>query len=295
MLVGPAPAGALRPPSRCRLVTHQAPAPPTRRERRELERRDRPIRDRSRASARRPARRPAWQSPIAVVSAAALVVAVAIVVLNQKPTPSLSTGDLLTPPIAYAADIVDGETLGRADAPVLMEVWSDFQCPFCARFVREQFGTLKTQFVDTGILRIQARDIAILGTGDGDESLELATGAACAGKQNRYWAFHDLVMWNQGRENQGDHSPEFLAAVADRAGVDRAAWDACMAAGDVRNAVKAQTIAARRAGVDATPTIALNGGTPIPGLPDANALIATIQELARATTGPPSPAPSTVP
>lgn len=276
-------------------MTHQAPPPPTRRERRELERHDRPIRDRSRASTRRPPKRPIWQSPFAVVSAAALVVAVAIIVLNQKPVPSPSTVDLVTPPIAYAADIVDGETLGRAGAPVLMEVWSDFQCPFCARFVREQFGTLKTRFVDAGILRIQARDIAILGTGERDESLELATGAACAAQQNRYWAYHDLVLWNQGRENQGDHSPEFLAAVADRAGVDRTAWDSCVAADDVRNALKTQTTAALRAGINATPTIALNGGTPIPGLPDANALIAAIQELAGATTGSPSPVPSAAP
>lgn len=276
-------------------MTRQVPPPPTRRERRELERRDRPIRDRSRSFTRRPTTRPAWQSPLAIVSVAAFVVAVVLIVLNQKPAQSPSTTFLVTPPISYSIDIVDGEALGRADVPVVMEVWSDFQCPVCAKFVREQFATLKSQFVDAGILRIQARDIAILGTGERDESLELATGAACAARQDRYWTFHDLVLWNQGRENQGDHSPEFLAAVADRTGVDRTAWDACMAADDVRKTVKTQTIAALRAGINATPTIALNGGTPIPGLPDASALIATIQELVGAGAGSTSPVPSAGP
>jgi protein-disulfide isomerase len=272
------------------------PQPPlTRRERRELERTERPIRDRSRSSTRRPPRRLAWQSPFVLVSAAALVVAAGIILLNQKPAPSTTSDDLITPPLNYAADIVDGEVLGRADAPVTLEVWSDFQCPVCARFVREQFGTLKTGFVDAGILRIVARDIAILGTGDPDESVELATGAACAAVQDRYWAFHDLVFWNQGRENRGDHDAGFLAAVADRAGVDRAAWDSCVAGEEVRTAMRVQTMAALQAGINATPTIALNGVTPVAGLPDAAGLIAQIQALARAAGGSLSPAPSPAP
>ncbi|MBA3875893.1 MAG: hypothetical protein C0498_02985 [Anaerolinea sp.] len=294
MLGGPAPAGALRPPSRCRLVTHQAPPPPTRRERRELERQGRPIRDRSRTSLRRQ-RRPAWQSPIALVSAAALAVALAIIMLNQRPTPSAPVGELITPPLTYAEDIVDGEILGRADAPVLLEVYADFQCPVCARWDRDQLGLLKTQLVDTGMLRIQARDIAFLGTGSFDESLELATGARCAAEQNRYWPFHDLVYWNQGRENRGDHDAGFIAAVADRAGVDRAAWDACVAGEEARTAVQAATNVALGAGINSTPTIVLNGGTPVPGLPDLNALVAEIQRLAGPVGGSLSPVPTTVP
>ncbi|HSO29922.1 MAG TPA: thioredoxin domain-containing protein [Candidatus Sulfomarinibacteraceae bacterium] len=264
-------------------MTRQPQPPPTRRERRELERRDRPLRDRSRTAARRPANRPAWQSPFALVTAAALVVAVAIIVLGQKPAPPEPTGDLITPPLTYAADIVDGELLGRADAAVLMEVWADYQCPVCARWDREHLGTLKTQFVDTGILRIQARDIAFLGGGEFDESLELAVGARCAAEQNRFWPFHDLVYWNQGRENEGDHNAAFIASLADRSGVDRTAWDACVAGEEVRDSLRADTNVALGKGINSTPTISLNGGTPVPGLPDLNVLVAQIQALAGAS------------
>ena len=273
----------------------QEPQPPlTRRERRTLERRDRPIRDRSRASTRRPPKRPTWQSPFLLVSAAAIVVAVAIIVLNQKPAPTNTGGELFTPPITYSPDIVDGDSMGLAGAPVVMEVWSDFQCPVCGRLVREQYATLKTRFVETGILRIQARDIAFLGRGDRDESLELATGALCAARQNRYWSFHDFVLWNQGRENAGDYSATFVAAVANRSGVNRNEWDACMASDEVRNEVRAATQQALGAGINATPTISLNGETPVPGLPDAKQLIAQIQVLA-ATAGSPSPSPTPAP
>lgn len=273
----------------------QEPQPPlTRRERRSLERRDRPIRDRARASTRRPPRRPAWQSPFVLVSAAALVVAVAVIVLNQKPAPTNSGGELFTPPITYSADLVEGDSMGFAGAPVVMEVWSDYQCPVCGRLVREQYATLKTQFVETGALRIQARDIAFLGGGERDESLELATGAMCAARQNRYWTFHDFVFWNQGRENAGDYSAAFLVAVANRSGVNRTEWDACMASDEVRTEVQAATQRALGAGINATPTIALNGGTPEAGLPNANTLIASIAALV-AASGSPSPVPTTTP
>lgn len=266
----------------------QDPQPPlTRRERRTLERRERPLRERGRPTVRRPPRKPVWQSPFVLVSAAALVVAVAVIVLNQKPAPAYTGGDLFNPPLTYAADLAEGDSLGSADAPVVMEVWSDFQCPVCGRLVRDQFPALKTRFIDTGILRIQARDIAFLGTGDRDESLELATGAMCAAEQDRYWSFHDFVFYNQGRENAGDYSEAFVSAVAGRSGVDRAAWDACMQGDDVRGAVRSATQQALGAGVSATPTISLNGGPRVPGLPDAAELISQIEALAAAAAAAP--------
>lgn len=274
-------------------MTREPQPPLTRRERRTLERRDRPIRDRVRASTRRPPRRPAWQSPFVLVSAAALVVAVAIIVLNQKPTTAPNTGgELFTPPITYTADLVDGDSMGLASAPAVMEVWSDYQCPVCGRLVREQYATLKTQFVETGVLRIQARDIAFLGGGDRDESLELAAGAMCAARQDRYWSFHDFIFWNQGRENAGDYSATYLEGIANRSGVNRSEWDACMESDEVRDEIRAATARALGAGINSTPTISLNGGTPVPGLPEANALIASIRAMADAAG---SPTPTAVP
>lgn len=285
--VRPASRAALEEPT---FVTHEPQPPLTRRERRSLERRDRPIRDRSRASTRRPPKRPAWQSPFALITAAAVVVAAAIIVLNQKPAPPTNSGgELFNPGLTYAEELVDGDSMGLASAPVVMEVWSDYQCPVCGRLVRDQYPTLKAQFVETGVLRIQARDIAFLSRGDRDESLELATGAMCAANQNRYWNFHDFIFWNQGGENVGYYSGAFVAAVANRSGVDRAEWDACMASDDVREAVRSATTQAVGRGINSTPTIALNGGTLVPGLPDASVLIAQIQQLGAAAS--PTPVP----
>ncbi|HEX5589286.1 MAG TPA: thioredoxin domain-containing protein [Candidatus Limnocylindrales bacterium] len=280
-------------------MTRESQPPLTRRERRQLEREERPIRDRTvrdrtRSTSRRSPKRPAWQSPMVLVTGAALVVALAIIVLNQKPAPS-ADGDLTTPPIAYSAEIVDGDSMGSPDAPVVMEVYSDFQCPFCARFVREQFVDLKARFVDTGILRIVGRDIALVGGGEFDESLEMATGAVCAAAQDRYWQFHDVIFWNQGRENRGDHDAAFIAAAADKAGVERGTWDACIAGSTARGEVRSLTVTTLGRGITGTPTVVLNGGTPIAGLPDPAMLVAQIQALAASPSGGPTPVPTAAP
>jgi len=166
---------------------------------------------------------------------------------------------LVAPPNSYPATLASGTTLGSGSAPVVMELYADFQCPACRLFVTKQLGRLVDDFVVPGTLRIEARDIAFLGRGSPDESLELAAGARCAAEQGRYWQFHDYVFWNQGRENRGDHDSAFVARMAAAAGAEPAALQACLARGDVRAAISAQTTAAIGQGIQSTPTLVVNG------------------------------------
>lgn len=258
--------------------------PISRHERRAQQRFERP------ASHRRNARhqaRPVWRSPALVVTAVALLAGVALIAFARPPSGS-GAAELRMPP-AYPAGVATSDVLGSASAPVVIELYADFQCPACKLFVTTELHQLVTDFVVPGTLRIEARDIDILGTGSRNESLELAAGAACAAKQDRYWAFHDVVFWNQLRENRGDYDAAYLARVADAAEVDRTAWDACMAGSDVRPAIIARSTAAASAGIRSTPTLVVNGQT-IVGVPAYDQLAALIRQLASApTTSAPSP------
>jgi len=193
-------------------------------------------------------------------------------------------GELVIPAMAYTDELTDGETVGSPDAPVVMEVYSDFQCPACKLFVTNQLAGLVNDFVKSGSLRIEARDIVIIDRPGSEESLRLTIGARCAAEQDRYWPFHDIVFYNQGRENQGDHDAAFIAQVADAAGVDRLAWDACIARDDLVTEVRSQTTTALSSGIGSTPTLIVNGQKFV-GVPQYTELAATIQELA-ATPGP---------
>lgn len=265
-------------------MTRGAVPPPSRRERRAQARLEQPA-ARSRRTPRKQAR-PVWQSPVVLVSVAAVAIAIAVILFGRPPA-TTPRAELVNPPTSYPAALVDGEAVGAAGAPVVLELYADFQCPACRQFAIEQLPRLVSEFVQPGTLRIDARDIDILGTGSPSESLELAAGAACAAEQDRYWQFHDYVFWNQGRENRGDHDDAFIAAVAGQATVDASAFKACMAGEGVRDAIRAATSAAGGAGINSTPTLVVNGQRMV-GVPDYAELAALIRSLA-------SPAPAASP
>jgi protein-disulfide isomerase len=262
-------------------MNRESVPPLSRRERRAQARLGRPASERHRSTRRPP--RPRWQSPVVLVSAVAVVIAIALIAFARPPAPTTGA-DLVTPPTSYPTTLIDGESVGAADAPVVLELYSDFQCPACRLFVTQQLPLLVHDFVEAGTLRIEARDIDILGQGTPNESLDLAAGAACAADQDRYWQFHDFVFWNQGRENKGDHSPAFIASIADAVGVDRAAWDTCFAGSGARAPITARTSAAAALGINSTPTLVVNGQV-FPGVPNYDQLAALIRQLA-ASPGP---------
>lgn len=260
--------------------------PHSRRERRAAARLERPAHPRAR---HRSTATPAWRSPVVLVTAAALVVG-AVLIFVALPRPTEPDRELIAPPVAYPAGLIQADVVGSAAAPVVIELYSDFQCPACKLFVTTQLHRLVAEFVTPGIVRIEARDLAFLGRGQPDESLELAAGAACATEQGRYWQYHDFVFWNQGRENRGDHGPEFIGRVAYAAGLDRATFDACFARDDVRGAITSRSQAASGKGVSATPTLLING-QPVVGVPKYEQLAALIRSLARPSASPAATAP----
>jgi protein-disulfide isomerase len=279
----PRPTGTQRPPA-------------TRQERRDAARRDQRL-----ASARTvPTQRPAWQSPMALTTAAAVVIGLVVIILASGVlSPKATVGTLLKPlqptPVALI-DPTNPRALGKADAPVTVETWSDFQCPACDAFATTIEPDLISQYVATGKARIVYRDRLIIDRAPTDtESHQAAAAARCVG--DKFWAFHDYLFENQNPkgENLGWFTPAFLASVADAVGADRTAYDSCMANGAtamVAAAVAEDAIGAA-AGVNQTPTIALNGKLMPGGALPMSTLGPAIDALIAAAS--PTPAPSASP
>lgn len=266
--------------------------PMTRRDRRAQARVDRPAPQRKKVVRRAPVNgRPTWQSPLVLTSLGALVIGAVIIAVAIGPKLFGGTTALTTPETSYTGLTVDGTSVGSPTAPVLMKVYSDFQCPACKTFVTTELPQLLRDVVQPGFLRIESIDIDII---DGHkagstESLELAAGAFCAAQLGRYWDYHDLVFWNQGGENVGDHNAAFIDRVATAAGLDLTAFHTCQARSDIRQPIVDATVAAGKAGVSSTPTLVV-GTQVIPGVPAYSQLKALILQLAAQAT--PSPAPS---
>jgi protein-disulfide isomerase len=195
---------------------------------------------------------------------------------------------LVTPVTRIPTTLADGPALGAADAPVTLEIWADPQCPACGVLARDYLPRLATEFVSSGQLRIVDRAIDLAGVGRPNESQDAAAAMICAGRQDAYWDFHDYVYWNQRTETSGGYTRDRLRAMADAIGLDRGQFDACLADASVGAEVQAETRAAAQAGVNATPTLDINGER-IVGVPrEYEGLAAAIRQ---ALNPPPSPVP----
>jgi protein-disulfide isomerase len=211
----------------------------------------------------------------------------ALVLLQGGAARADSTAELIEPRAATPVALADGRSSGRSDAPVTLEVWTDFQCPICGQFAETVEPALMTRYVTPGTLRIVHHDAAFQGGKSDapyDESVEAGAGARCAADQGRYWPFQDWTFANQAGENEGAFAASRLTAIAHAAGLDVTAWQACVATGDAQSAVRAETNEAVAGGVNATPTMRLNGQL-IVGLRSVPDLSRLIEAAAAAPAG----------
>jgi len=151
----------------------------------------------------------------------------------------------------YAGMPQDGIALGKPDAPVTLVEFADMQCPFCADFATGGLPTLVEEEVKSGKLRVEFRTMAFIG----DDSRKLARVVAGAAVQDKAWQVLDLFFINQGQENSGFATDEFvrdtLTAVKGL-DVDKVLADA--EAGGATTALNETTSLAQRYGIQSTPS-----------------------------------------
>ncbi len=105
----------------------------------------------------------------------------------------------------------DPTAVGAVGADVVMVMWSDYRCPFCALWARNTYPALKP-YIDAGTLRIEHRDQVQFG----DQSRTAAIAARAAGEQDKYWEFyaalHDAAPTSGHPEITGDDLISFAKA-----------------------------------------------------------------------------------
>lgn len=252
-------------------------------------RRDRRAEERQRARQadrqRRSNPRRGWRSPFVLATAGAaivgiLIIGTLIVVSGAKPHSADIQPSGVLPP---AASLVHGRTVGDPNAPITIDLWSDFQCPVCDQFATTIEPRLRTSYVADGRVKMVYHDLAFLG----QESVDAAVAARIADAQGgAFWTYHDLLYANQGQENSGTFNRDRLADIAVVAGLDRAAFTAAFADTSYVAAVSKETGQGGAAGINQTPTLVINGKV-YAGLPLWPKLTAVLDDLAAA-----SPAPS---
>ena len=91
--------------------------------------------------------------------------------------------------------------------PSRLVEFADLQCPFCREYTLQTLPQLVQDYVRSGKVRMEFRDLAFLGK---DSVTAGRHAAAAAGEQNKLWNFIDVFYFNQGEENSGYVTPSFL-------------------------------------------------------------------------------------
>jgi protein-disulfide isomerase len=170
-----------------------------------------------------------------------------------------------------------GYDLGDPNAPIIVIEFSDFGCPYCARFALETFPAIHREYIETG--KVFWKYIPfVLGIFPNGDLAALA--AECAGEQgvDRFWRRHD-ELYKEQQAWKSTRTPDvFFSDLARRLGLDVGRFEGCF---DERRGAERSRAANRLAsyvGVRSTPTFIVNG-FPVQGALPIDAFRMVLDEL----------------
>ena len=143
---------------------------------------------------------------------------------------------------------IDGAaSYGSADARVIVVEFSDYQCPFCARYATDTFPLLERDYIKSGRVKYVFRDYPV--ESSHPQAFKAHEAVHCAADQGKRREMHDRVFSNQ-RTMRLEH----LTAHAEALKLDKALFERCLTAGSHAARIRSAIAAGHEAGVRGTPT-----------------------------------------
>jgi len=168
-------------------------------------------------------------------------------------------------------DVADAPTKGPKDAKVQIVEFSDFECPYCARFVTQTMPQILSTYGDKVLFAFRNYPLP---ASMHPYAQKAAEASECANDQGIFWQYHDLLFQNQSQLSalvQADATNGVNQVVAQlkqyaaTLGIDSAKFDQCLDSGadvdKVSSDASAMTDALTAAGVTkfGTPSFFING------------------------------------
>lgn len=147
-------------------------------------------------------------------------------------------------------------TMGKADAPILVEEYASTTCSHCGRFATEVFPAFKAKYIDTGKVKWTYHEFLT------PPEAVAAAGvlvARCAGK-DKYFSVIDALFHSQEEMYRTGDARGTLLKVAQSAGMTEAQFNACVQDEKAATALNARIEKAQKdRNITSTPTFYING------------------------------------
>ena len=140
-------------------------------------------------------------------------------------------------------------TLGSSTSPLTIVEFSDFECSYCRRFHEQVFSKLKSEYIDTGLVRFVHKDLPLPFH---PNALPAAAAARCAGEQNRYWDMYDALF-----HQQNCLGCKGVVAIAAEKQFDTTALQTCMKLKATMDVINTNRSEASLHNINATPTFVI--------------------------------------
>lgn len=140
------------------------------------------------------------------------------------------------------------QILGSNSAPVVIEEFSDLECPNCA-IISPQIEEVVRKNPKLVQLHFYHYPLSIH-----PFAFVAAEAAECAGDQGEFWEFTDLIF-----QNQSDLNEDFLKNAAETLKLNREDFDTCLEQRKYKSKVQAHLTEGQARSIPGTPTIFVNG------------------------------------
>jgi protein-disulfide isomerase len=199
--------------------------------------------------AKAPVRKKSNAQFIGVIVLVAIVGVAALGYTLTRPTMKALTVDPTIP-----AGTAEGYLLGKADAPVQIIEFGDFECPGCGNFANVTEPDIRARLVNTGIVGFRFFDFPL---SQHRNSWTAHVSASCAADQGKFWEMHDRTYAGQDEWN-GEVTTDpvkVLRRYATEIGLDVKKWEQCLAAQPHTDRIKANAAEGNRRRITGTPTL----------------------------------------
>jgi protein-disulfide isomerase len=142
---------------------------------------------------------------------------------------------------------------GDPNAPITIVEFSDFQCPFCARFHVQTLPLIMEEYIDTGKVNLVYRDFPIQSIHP--NALPAAVAAECANEQGKYWEYHDTLFEKQSGWSRLDSNTALatFSQYATDIDLEQQQFDSCLGSGKYLEEVQGDLSDGRDYDITGTP------------------------------------------